>query len=303
MKRRFWPTETRDNCVVSNSAIGIAGTGRMAKALGALLPPVSAVAGRCARSTEEAARFIGSPLAVSFRELPGYSRHILLAVADDAIPAVASALAAAGLTGATVLHTSAAAGPDALDVLRAAGNSTGVLHPLQTVPSAERGVQTLPGATYAYAGDEAAVRWARSLIERLGGQGLAVDPARWPHYHAAAVMACNYHVTLVDAALELMQIAGISRGAALEALGPIVRATTGNILASGPELALTGPIRRGDVGTIRRHLAALEDSLPETRDLYTAAGLRTVAVARRAGLPPGAAGDVVRVLTSRGADA
>ncbi len=273
----------------------------MAKALGALLPPVSAVAGRCARSAEEAAGFIGAgqtraPQAVSFRQLPEHSRHILISVADDAIPAVAAELAAAGLTGAIVLHTSGAAGPEALDVLRAAGNSTGVLHPLQTVPSAERGVRTLPGSTYAFAGDADAVEWARGLIGRLGGKGLTVDPAHWPHYHAAAAMACNYHVTLVDAALELMQLAGIARDAALDALGPILRATAENILASGPELALTGPIRRGDAGAVRRHMAALEDTLPETRELYTAAGLRTIAIARRAGLTADAADELARVL-------
>ena len=102
-------------------------------------------------------------------------------------------------------------------------------------------------------------------------------------------MACNYQITLVDAALELMAIAGIGRDIALDALGPILRATMDNILTSGPERALTGPIRRGDVGTIRRHLAAVGDALPETRQLYITAGKRTLALAERAGLGANAA--------------
>jgi predicted short-subunit dehydrogenase-like oxidoreductase (DUF2520 family) len=105
-------------------------------------------------------------------------------------------------------------------------------------------------------------------------------------------MASNYHVTLVDAALELAGLAGIAREAALDALAPIIRATTENVLTSGPEQALTGPIRRGDAETIRRHLAAIGDSLPETRELYNAAGLRTIAVAERAGLPREAANKI-----------
>ena len=260
--------------------IGIAGTGRVAQALGALLSPVSVVAGRD-----------------SLGDLPRQSRRIIIAVADDAISEVASELLACGLEGAVVLHVSAAAGPEALAILRTAGNSIGVLHPLQTVPSAERGIQTLRGATFAFAGDEEASVWALDLIARLGGKALPVNPSRWAYYHAAAVMASNYHVTLVDAALELAELAGIARDTALEALAPIIRATTENILTSGPEQALTGPIRRGDSGTIRRHLAALEDSLPETRELYNAAGLRTIALARRAGLPPESAREIVKALS------
>jgi predicted short-subunit dehydrogenase-like oxidoreductase (DUF2520 family) len=115
-----------------------------------------------------------------------------------------------------------------------------------------------------------------------------VDPDFWQHYHAGAVMACNYQTTLVDTALELMAMAGVERHSALEALGPILRATTENILEMGPEEALTGPIRRGETGIVRRHLSAIEDALPETRQLYLAAGLRTVLLAERAGLKAGA---------------
>ncbi len=247
--------------------IAIVGRGRIGRALAALLPPVVPVS---------------------------HARHILIAVPDDAIPGVAAKLAAGGLRDAVVLHTSGAAGPEALNVLRGSGNAAGVLHPLQTVPSAERGVETLPGSTYAFAGDARAVEWARSLVARLGGKALEIDPARWAHYHAAAAMASNYQVTLIDAALELM--AGVGRAEALAALAPIVRATTENVLSMGPEKALTGPIARGDAGTVRRHLAALESAEPKTRDLYIAAGLRTVAVAERAGLAESAAREVVSAL-------
>jgi predicted short-subunit dehydrogenase-like oxidoreductase (DUF2520 family) len=110
------------------------------------------------------------------------------------------------------------------------------------------------------------------------------------------VMACNYQMTLVDAALELMEMAGIERAAALDALGPILRETTENILTEGPERALTGPIRRGDVGTILRHLAAIDDAAPETGQLYRTAGLRTVPLALRAGLDASAARAIVDVM-------
>lgn len=209
--------------------------------------------------------------------------RILIAVADDALPAVAAQLAASGLTNSIVLHTSGAAGPHALDVLRHAGNSTGVLHPLQTVPSPTAGVESLPGSAFAYSGDPPAARWALELIGALDGRPLTIDAAHWPLYHAAAVMACNYHVSLIDAALELMQAAGLPPAEAMPALAPLIRATTANILAHGPAQALTGPIRRGDVTTIGTHMASLQSVSPETLRLYSAAGLRTLSLA---GLAP-----------------
>lgn len=263
---------------------------------------VSAVGGRCGQSAEEARQFMGAGLAVPLRELPQHARCIVMAVSDGAIAEVAAELAVAGgLKDGIVVHTSGATGPSALDVLREAGNSVGVLHPLQTAPSAERGFEALalPGVTYAFAGDREAAAWASRLIARLEGRLLPVDAERWQHYHAGAVMACNYQMTLVDAALELMAMAGIGRETALGALGPILRATTENVLEWGPERALTGPIRRGDVGTVRRHLTAVENASPETRQLYLAAGLRTVELAERAGLEKNAAREVEKVLMAK----
>jgi predicted short-subunit dehydrogenase-like oxidoreductase (DUF2520 family) len=280
--------------------VGIAGTGRIAKALGALIArrgvDVRAVGGRCLQSGEDAVGFIGAGQAVSIRELPRYARRIVIAVTDAAIPEVAAELVNGGLRDGIVLHTSGASGMEVLNILRPAENAGGVIHPLMTVPSAERGVETLPGATYAFAGNGGAPAWAESLIVLLGGKALSVDPKFWQHYHAGAVMACNYQMALVDSALELMEIAGIGRNAALGALGPILRATMDNILTDGPERALTGPISRGDVGTVRRHVAAVNDASPETRRLYTAGGLRTVAVAERAGLEASAAREIERAL-------
>ena len=286
---------------MTNTLVGIAGTGRIAKALGALMVRrgvgIGAVGGRSMESAGEAARFIGAERAVSIRELPQHARLIVIAVTDGAIPEVAAELVEpGGLRDGIVLHTSGAAGLGVLEILRQAGNSVGVLHPLQSVPSAECGVDALPGATFAFAGDDDATAWAARLIVQLEGRPLRVDPNFWQHYHAGAVMACNYQMTLVDAALELMAMAGIGRDDALDALGPILRATTENVLKWGPERALTGPIRRGEVGTIRRHLTAVEGASPETRDLYVAAGLRTVRLAERAGLDESAARELVKVL-------
>ena len=127
------------------NSVGIAGTGRVAKAIGALLVGsgvrIGAIAGRSGRSADVAVRFTGADRAVPIRELPRYARHLVIAVTDDAIPEVAAELLAGGLEDGVVLHTSGAAGMEVLNLLRAAGNSVGVLHPLMTMPSAERGMR------------------------------------------------------------------------------------------------------------------------------------------------------------------
>jgi predicted short-subunit dehydrogenase-like oxidoreductase (DUF2520 family) len=216
--------------------------------------------------------------------LPAVARRILIAVSDDALPEVSAELLAGGLRNGMALHTSGAAGPDALRLLRSNSNFTGVLHPLQTIPTREAGVASLPGSAFAFAGDEAACVWAQQLIESLDGTPLRLDGAGWPLYHAAAVVASNYQVTLTDAALELMELAGVPRSEALQALAPLVLSAAANTVAMGPAAALTGPVRRADMATVERHLRELRRASPAVRNLYTAAGLRCVELARRAGL-------------------
>jgi predicted short-subunit dehydrogenase-like oxidoreductase (DUF2520 family) len=284
---------------------GIVGTGRMAQALGATLcrrgVPVAAVAGNDREKARGAANFIGAPHATLIRDLPLYVKRILVAVSDDAIPRVTRELAACGTKPEVVLHTSGAAGPDALGALRTSGGSIGVIHPLQTVSSPEQGVRTLPASAFACAGDPEAVEWAQQLIRVLDGKALVIGTQNWELYHTAAVMACNYHVTLIDAALELMESAGIARDSGLAALEPLIRTTTDNILRSGPEAALTGPIRRGDLGTIRQHMAALKSASRTTRNLYSAAAVRTLPLAQRAGLPAEAVRQLGEAIEESGA--
>ena len=262
----------------------------MARALGRVLrecgEPVACVAGRDPLRTRLAAEFIGADVEpVGFGELPGRASRFLIAVSDGAIRGVAEALAV-GVTGNEIaLHTCGAKGIEDLEPLRARGVACGTLHPLQTICDAEQGTAALRGAAFGMAGDEAALCWARGIAARLGGQALCIGAAQRPLYHAAAVMASNYVAGLIDAAQSMMAAAtGSQEDAARRALAPLVRAATENILERGPAAALTGPIERGDLETVRLHLEALHSGPPGIENLYRAAGLRTVDVARRKGL-------------------
>ena len=128
------------------------------------------------------------------------------------------------------------------------------------------------------------------LITDIGARSIPIlsGADRKSLYHAGAVMGCNYLTAMIDASLSLMTQAGIDRNTALAALQPLVLATIENVFAMGPEEALTGPIARGDVDTVRQHLEAMGGliDLPggaEIMALYSQAGRRTVDMAKRKG--------------------
>jgi predicted short-subunit dehydrogenase-like oxidoreductase (DUF2520 family) len=270
-----------------SSSIAIIGAGRVGSALGRVLKqrgaPVCALASRDPEKTRAAAQFIGTE-AVALESVPRLARRVLITVSDAAISDVAAKLADAGFSHGVALHTAGSRGPEVLESLRAAGVSVGVMHPLQTFPTPERGVHALPGSYFAITGDEQARAWALEIIRLLDGTPLAIPSQQWAMYHAAAVMASNYQVTLIDAALEILEHAGVPPQQGLAALAPIARATLENVLHLGPQDALTGPISRGDIETVVRNQAALRAVSPATQELYRAAAKRTIPIAERRGL-------------------
>ena len=194
---------------------------------------------------------------------------ILLAVPDDAISGVAAALATAGLVrpAQTVLHLSGALGRDALAPLAPCGAALGSLHPLQSLSDPATAPQRLTGAIAAVEGDEHAVVVAAALARGLGMEPVAVPAPSKPVYHAPAVVAATFLVTLAATAQRLFVRAGLPPDGATRALTALMQGALDNVHAAGPAAALTGPVARGDVETIRRHLAALEGA---DADLYRA---------------------------------
>lgn len=283
--------------------IGIVGTGRVGPALGRLLveagEPVVAVAGRTAAHTQAAARFMGPSVAVvRITELRKVAGRVLIAVSDDAIEDVAVQLAGSGVPGGVALHTSGAYGPQLLRTLADAGVSCGVLHPLQTVATADRGVTALRGATFGFGGDLEATRWAEHIIAIAGGTALRVPVDGFASYHAGAVMASNAVVAAVDAAISLMRAAGVDGAAALSAVGPLCVTTARNATEIGPEAALTGPVQRGDARTVGRHVAALAACPPHVAELYRASAHALLAISRRRGLSAASARAIEHALDS-----
>lgn len=269
--------------------VAIAGSGRMSASLGKALQtaglPVAAVASRSWAHALRVATFIDPGCAaVKLNELNQYSRHILIAVKDDAIAETARTLADAATVPGVALHTSGALGTDVLQPLAAKGFAVGCMHPLQTLPTPEEAPAHLRGTTFGLTGDDRVYQWAEYVVLRLGGRPLRLAASQRANYHAAAVVASNHVTGLVDAAAQILEQAGIQRLDALAALTPLMHASLQNALTAGPEVALTGPVERGDPGTITAHIEALTDGPPRLLELYRSASSHLVDLAVRKGL-------------------
>lgn len=260
----------------------------MAQTLGRLLRErgerVAAVASRRVEHARAAVEFIGGGEVAPYHCLPQYADRILISVSDDAIPSVAAALADAGMSQGAALHTCGAHGPDILAPLMARGVSCGTLHPLQTVASPAHGMAALPGCAFGITAGGDAALWAERIAMMLGGRALHIPADKRTLWHAAAVMAGNYVVALVDAAVMLMGAAGIAERDALAAIAPLVRASGSNALSLGPVQALTGPVERGDIDTVAMHCDALSAAPPVARAFYRAGALQVLDIARRRGI-------------------
>nr|MDJ0974330.1 DUF2520 domain-containing protein [Planctomycetota bacterium] len=154
---------------------------------------------------------------------------------------------------------------------------------LQSFADVDTAVRMLPDTFFFLEGDEEAVDILRSTVIALGGRPITMGSQGKALYHAGAAAASNFLVTLIEYAVQLFFRAGVPRETALGALLPLIKGTVENLEAVGLPDALTGPIARGDVGTVKRHMKALESIPGDTVRLYRLLGWRTVDLALRKG--------------------
>jgi predicted short-subunit dehydrogenase-like oxidoreductase (DUF2520 family) len=266
--------------------IAIVGAGVIGTALGLLLQRgghvVVALAGRTKRRTQAAAERLGGVEVVADPAMAAMGADVvLLAVPDREIAGVAQLVAAGGALrrGAIVAHLAGGLGSGVLEPVRAAGAHMGALHPLQTFADVETALRLLPGTFCAVEGDPLAVETLTTLAYDVGTRPFHVAPGHKALYHAGAVAASNFVVALVDCAVELLQLSGVPAEQALPALLPLLKGTIANLEKLGLPGALTGPIARGDAGTVRAHLSALATAPEGLRSLYVALSRRTLDVA------------------------
>jgi predicted short-subunit dehydrogenase-like oxidoreductase (DUF2520 family) len=271
--------------------ISIIGAGVVGTAVASLAQQaayeVVAVASRSFESARRAAHVLGKGVAVEDpAEAARRGAIVLITTPDDAIATVCEKLARAKAfrPGSVVAHCSGALSSEVLmPAKRECGAAIGSIHPMQTFPTVGIAISHFADTWCYCEGDEAAVAALRELFEAMGGHVEQIGTSGKVLYHAACVMACNYLVALLDAAADLAEAAGIDRARAVTAMHPLVAATVENVARLGCAGALTGPIARGDVETVGRHLEAIARSSPELTDLYALLGHRTLRIAENKG--------------------
>lgn len=200
-------------------------------------------------------------------EVVGRGGTVLLATPDDAIEQVVTDLAAADalVAGQHVVHVAGSRGLGVLRRAALAGCRVAACHPAQTVPAGPPDPDVFVGVAWAVTCDGEDRPWATDLVEAVGGDAHAVPDDRRVLYHAALTVGSNTVGAAVAVARQLLAAARVDDPRAF--LDPLVTASVGNVLADGAG-ALTGPLVRGDVGTVAGHLAQLDVDVPVLADAY-----------------------------------
>ncbi len=256
------------------SAFSIIGAGRLGVTLGRALSQagyeLKAISDRNPRAAREGRRIIGQGRTTASNSKSALAAPVLfLCVPDDSIKSVVREIAPAqeNWAGHSVFHTSGIHSSRLLLPLKKKGARIASLHPVQTFASKRDSLARLKGITWGIEGDRDAAEIAKSLVRKLGGHALHLEKSDKALYHTACSLASNSLLILGEAAVNLLTRTGLGKKQAAAILLPLMQGTLQNVKNFGLEGALTGPIARGDVGTVRSHLEVLEKS-PEIGDIY-----------------------------------
>lgn len=252
--------------------VGVVGAGRVGAVLGSALRAtghaVVGASGISEASRERVATLLPGVPVLEVRDVVERAELVLLAVPDDALADLVAGLAEVGAwqPGQLVVHTSGRYGTAVLDPARAAGAIPLAVHPAMTFTGTSLDLARLEGCTFAVTAPAAVQPIGQALVVEIGGEPVVVDEADRGLYHAALAHGANHLVVLVAQAAQALEEAGIEApgrvlapllGAALDGATRAADAREG--VGPGAVAALTGPVSRGDVGTVVEHLAVLRD--------------------------------------------
>jgi predicted short-subunit dehydrogenase-like oxidoreductase (DUF2520 family) len=267
--------------------LNLIGAGHVGRVFGRLLArqgvfSIQQVLTRSAASAQQAVDFIGAgSVATAYDQLQPATVH-LLAVGDDQIVAASEALArAVPLQGSVVFHCSGALASDQLRAAREAGALVASVHPIRSFADPAAVAAQFSGTFCGIEGDDGALALLTPALQAIGAQPVPINAAAKTVYHAAAVFASNYLVTVLDAALRAYQAAGIPEPVARQLAQPLASESMANVFRLGAAPALSGPVARGDFVTVARQQQAVSQWDADTGALYQALVAPTTALAHR----------------------
>ena len=267
--------------------IGIISAGRVGSVLGAALRAcehtIVGVHAVSEASQERAAMLLPDVPLLPVEQIAERSELLILAVPDDELPGLVTYLASSGsiTAGQILVHTSGRHGTEALAPATALGAIGLAIHPAMTFTGMSVDLQRLNGTCFAVTGPAPFIPIAQALVVEMGGEPVHVAEADRALYHAALAHAANHLVTILGQSQQMLASIGIEDPARY--MGPLVRAAVDNALASG-EGALTGPVVRGDAGTVKAHVQALNEysEHEKTSDITDSYAALAHATAKRA---------------------
>ncbi len=268
--------------------LNIVGCGKVARVLARLwhesgILAIQDIVNRSAASAQQASAFIGAGHALEALARMRAAGIYLIGTPDDSIAPLCAALAQTGkLTPESIVfHCSGALDSSALDAAAASGAALASVHPVRSFALPAQVAADFGGTCCGIEGDPRALAILGELFAAIGARLIPIRRDAKVLYHAAAVLASNYLVTLLDSAFQAYAAAGIEEDAARELLAPLAHETVENVLRVGAAAALTGPIKRGDLQTVQRQQHALSIWSPRHGDLYAVFTDLTLELAKR----------------------
>ena len=267
--------------------LNLIGAGHVGRVFGRLLAAsggfqLQDVLTRSAVSAQQAVDFIGAGRAVTGYDQLRPADVYLLAVGDDQIVPASEALAQArALEGAVLFHCSGALASSQMQVAIAAGAHAASVHPVRSFADPAAVAAQFDGTFCGVEGAPEALALLLPALRAIGAQPVQIDAAAKTVYHAAAVFASNYLVTVLDAALRAYQAAGIPEPVARQMAQPLAAESMANVFRLGAAAALSGPVARGDMATVERQQRAVTEWDAATGRLYEALVPPTADLARR----------------------
>jgi len=266
--------------------LGFIGAGPVGTTFGVRLSeqgyPVVGVADISPAATERFAGLVKSCRRFgSNQELADAAEMVFITTADDYIAPVCSGVR--WRPGQVVVHCSGASTVQSLESARVQGALVGSIHPCQSFAGIDQAIANLPGSTFGIEAEEPVKTTLTEIARALKGDIVYLSSEDKVLWHAAAAIACNYFVTIEKLATDLWKNFGKTSADGVKAYMPLLRGTLINIENTGFPKCLTGPIARGDVATIRRHLKALEKYAPDLVPLYKQLGRFTIPIGQGKG--------------------
>lgn len=289
----------------NKASINIIGCGNLGRTLAKLwhlnkIAEIGQILNRTADSTQSALEYIGAGQSCDHFSLLNPATMWLIGTPDDAIESTALSLSQLEIdwNNAIVFHCSGAHTAEALSYLADKGAKCASIHPVHSFADPDASIKQLAGCFCSVEGDKYALEQIKPLFESLNLNCLAINPKLKLTYHAAAVFACNYLSTLLDASAQCLNNAGIKHEQPLHILMPLIRQTLDNIENIGPQKALSGPVKRAETDLIKRQWQALDHCDTDIAELYAAMAKQTLSLAGLASANPTAFNDLTQFLQS-----